>query len=97
MNSWRNLSLILLSTVAVVADAGDSMHGGWQPATRYSYWIPPLPEPNVSHVAVAVRLDWFCVKVVSHEISYRHQLSFILFHHITPGQMHRRDKAASGA
>ena len=77
-SSWQNLSLILLSTVAVVADgleisdafassAGtgtssietDSMHGGWQPVMRYSYWIPPLPEPNVSGVgvvAVVVRL-----------------------------------------
>lgn len=71
MSSWQHLSLILLSTVAVVADgmeisdafgrsAGtgtstietDSMHGGWQTATRYSYWIPPLPEPNVSGVGV---------------------------------------------
>ena len=66
-NSWPNLSLILLSTAAVVADGmelsdafgpsaeigtssveTDSMHGGWQTASRYSYWIPPLPEPNVS-------------------------------------------------
>lgn len=89
MNSWQNLSLVLLSTVAVVADGlefsdalatssietdsmhggtssikTDSMHGGWQPVPHYSYWIPPLPEPNVSRVgvvavvAVAVRLDW---------------------------------------
>ena len=81
MNSWQNLSLVILSTVAVVADAGleipdafdrttssietDSMHRGkWQPVPHYSYWIPPLPEPNVSRVgvvavvAVAVRLDW---------------------------------------
>ena len=77
MNSWQNLSLVILSTVAVVADAGleipdafdrttssietDSMHGGWQPVPHYSYWIPPLPEPNVSRVgvvAVALRLDW---------------------------------------
>ena len=90
MNSWQNLSLVLLSTVAVVADGlefsdalatssieTDSMHGGtssiktdsmhrgkWQPVPHYSYWIPPLPEPNVSRVgvfgvvAVALRLDW---------------------------------------
>ena len=29
----------------------DSMYGtgaGWRTMPRYSYWIPPLPEPNVS-------------------------------------------------
>jgi len=30
----------------------DSMYGtgnGWRTVPRYSYWIPPLPEPNVSN------------------------------------------------
>ena len=68
-HSFRHLSLILLSTVAAVANgmelsdafgssAGtgassiktDSMRGGWQPVMHYSYWVPPLPEPNVSNI-----------------------------------------------
>lgn len=108
-SSWQNLSLILLSTVAVVADgleisdafassAGtgtssietDSMHGGWQPAMRYSYWIPPLPEPNVSGVgvvAVVVRLV-LCESSVAP--NFLPSTFLILFHHPRPSASARQ-------